>query len=103
MKKSVVIKLRYTKSDKQDNWGNPIEIVEYKEIFAVRKSVSRSEFYKAATIGLKPSVVLEVYKDEYDNADGLILEGEEYTIIRTHDVTIDKVELTCERKIPDGS
>lgn len=101
MKKPVEIKLRHTRTDKQDEWGNPIETFSYKDIIAIKKSVSRSEFYRAATLGKKPSIVFEVYKDEFNNSDGIIFNGVEYTVIREYDIGMDKVEITCERKNSD--
>lgn len=103
MKKAVPIKLRYTNTVGQDEWGNSIEKTEYKEIVAIKKNVTRAEFYKAATLGMRPSLVLEIYKVEHDNADGVIYNAEEYSIIRTYDISMDKIELTCERKMPDGN
>ena len=101
MKKPVEIKLRYKQIKGQDEWGNPIESVNFKGIIAIKKSVTRNEFYKAATLGLRPSVVFEIYKEEYNNADGVIYNDTEYTIIRDYDISMDKVELICERKISD--
>ena len=101
MKKPVEIKLRYKQITGQDEWGNPIESVNFKDIIAIKKSVTRNEFYKAATLGLRPKAVFEVYKEEYNDADGLIYDGIEYTIIRDYDISMDKVELVCEGKISD--
>lgn len=101
MKKPVEVKLRFKSVEGQDEWGNPIETFTYKDIIVIKKSVTRSEFYKAATLGLRPSAVFEVYKEEYNNADGVIYNDTEYTIIRDYDISMDKVELICERKISD--
>ena len=102
MKKPVEVKLRYKSVEGQDEWGNPLETFTYKDIIAIKKSVTRSEFYKAATLGLRPNAVFEVYKEEYNDADGLIYDGIEHTIIRDYDISMDKVELVCERKMPDA-
>ena len=42
MKKPVEVKLRYKSVEGQDEWGNPIETFTYKDIIAIKKSVTRS-------------------------------------------------------------
>lgn len=102
MKKSVTIKLIKKLNETLDDWGNPVRSIQEWEVFAERKSVTMSEFYKAASQDLKPTVIFEVYEEEYLDADSVVSEGVEYSIIRTYQPTMDKLELVCERKIADG-
>lgn len=99
MKKSVVIKLIKNNGTNTDDWGNPIPQFEEWHVFAERMSVSQNEFYRAANQGLKPNFVFEIYAEEFRDADLVICDDIEYTIIRTYQRTLDKLELVCERKV----
>ena len=60
------------------------EIVEYeeREVFCCKKSVTRNEFYNAANINLRPSMVFVMNEFEYENEDRLKYNGKIYSIIR---------------------
>ncbi len=103
MKKSAVIKLIKNSGTKTDDWGNPIHTKEEWTVFAEKMSVGQAEFYRAANQGLKPNFVFEIYAEEFRNADLVIYDGAEYTIIRTYQRTLDKLELVCERKVANGN
>ena len=99
MKKSVVIDLINHGETSTDDWGNPVNTEERWQVFAEQMSVGQNEFYRAANQGLKPNFVFEIYSEEFKDADLLICDGVEYTIIRTYQRTLDKLELVCERKV----
>lgn len=99
MKKPVEIKLVRKNENIVDDWGNPVENTEEWIVFAERMSVTSAEFYRASNQGLKPNFVFEIYEDEFRDADLVIYEGIEYSIIRTYQRTLDKLELICERKV----
>lgn len=103
MKKSVVIDLIKHGKTTTDDWGNPISIDERWQVYAEQMSVGQNEFYRAANQGLKPNFVFEIYAEEFKDADLLIYEEAEYTIIRTYQRTLDKLELVCERKVANGN
>lgn len=69
--------------------GEPIQSMEYREIFANKKSVKRSEFYMAANTGLKPELIFEVRSIEFNNDEKVRYpsgdNGKVYAIIRTYD------------------
>lgn len=99
MKKSVVIDLIKQNGTSVDDWGNPVKKEERWTVFAEKMSVGQAEFYRAANQRLKPNFVFEIYSEEFRNADLLICDGIEYTIIRTYQRTLDKLELVCEKKV----
>lgn len=99
MKKPVEIKLIKHNENTIDEWGNPISKDDMWTVFAQKMSVTSAEFYRASNQGLKPSLVFEIYEEEFRDADLLIYEGIEYTIIRTYQRTLDRLELVCERKV----
>lgn len=75
------------------------------EIWAEKKSLTRSEFYASYAAGLKASYVFDVLPDEYHLADYMVngvtyhathvmYEGQEYGIIRTYEKSFNSMELT---------
>lgn len=90
-----LIKLTYS----FDDIGNQIVEEVKTDIFCNVKSVSKNEFYNAATAGLKPSLVFIVHSYEYDNEEKVEFEGVKYTVIRTYVVNSEEIELTCEKVI----
>jgi SPP1 family predicted phage head-tail adaptor len=69
--------------------GEPIQTMVYRETFAQKMSVKRSEFYQAANAGLKPELVFEVRSAEFSNDEKVRYpsgdEGKVYSIIRAYD------------------
>lgn len=65
--------------------GEPIQAMEYREVYANKKSVRQSEFYQAANVGLKPELLFEVNSFEFDNDERVRYNNKVYSIIRTYD------------------
>ena len=86
----------------EDEIGNQIPVETETTILCGKKSVTRSEFYNAATAGLKPSIVLVVHTYEYEGQQRLEFEGERYKVIRAYEVSTEELELTCEQVINNG-
>lgn len=87
------------------------ETVEKTEIFAGKKSVSRTEFYEALRSGRKASIIFVVDPDDLKlsqreirisgsvrriKATKVMYEGIQYRIIREYQKDPYNVELTCE-------
>lgn len=79
----------------EDELCNQIEKPTERMVFANEYSVSSTEHYNAALVGLRPSKVFEIYSFEYQNEKELEHNGETYDIIRTGSKG-EKVLLTCE-------
>jgi len=95
---------------KEDEIGNQIPVKTRKTILCKVKSVGRSEFYGAATAGLRPEIVFVVHEFEYNDEREVEFEGERYKVIRTYrggmtrhgsKLAFDEMELTCERVVAD--
>lgn len=54
-----------------------------RKVFAVKKSVSQSEFFQAAAAGFKPDIVLEISEFEYNGENYCEIAGQRYKIYRT--------------------
>lgn len=66
-------------------YGEPIQSMEWREVFANKKSVRQSEFYQAANVGLKPELVFEIRSIEFNNDEKVRYGVKEYSIIRAYD------------------
>lgn len=95
----------------EDEIGNQIPVETRKTILCKVKSVGRSEFYGAATAGLRPEIVFVAHEFEYSGEREVEFEGERYKVVRTYKggmsrqgskLRFDEMELTCERVVPRG-
>jgi len=66
------------------------------------KSIGRSEFYNAATSGLKPEIIFVVHGYEYFGETQVEYEGTKYKVIRTYSANFEEVELICEKVAANG-
>lgn len=92
-----LIKIVYTK----DDIGNSIETIETikkRKIFVEKKSIRQSEFYQAASTGLKPEITFVLWSQEYKGESKVEYDGKTYSIIRTYEKTDGTTELSCEVK-----
>jgi len=65
--------------------GDSVPVKTSRTVYANKKSIRQSEFYQAATTGLRPQCMFEIRTVEYQNEDELIYDGETLRIIRTYD------------------
>lgn len=72
------------------------------EVFCSCKSITRSEFYNAATTGFKPSIVFVINSFEYNNEEKVEFEEGVYKVIRTYLNSTDRIELICEKVLGIG-
>lgn len=68
------------------------------QIFAKKKSVSRTEFYNGGKAGLQPEFRLKTAVIDYNGELEVELDGVRYGIYRTYNVSADYIELYCEKK-----
>ena len=80
----------------QNEIGDNIPIKKYKEIFGKRKSIKQSEFYQAQASGFKPEIKFEINSFEYEDETQTRYNNKEYKIIRTYEVSVDKLEIILE-------
>lgn len=87
-----------------DASGNSVPARKEREVFVKAKSVSRSEFYQAATAGLKPAVVLVLsFSTDYAGEKIVKWQGKEYSVTRSYQrPDRDSIELTLEERIDNG-
>lgn len=84
-----VTKVKNSFGGEDDVDGKPREVV------ANQKSVKQSEFYAAHAVGLRPEIVFEIMKIDYNKEPKLTHEGNTYHVIRTYSKNGERIELTC--------
>lgn len=85
--------IRRTESGR-DKYGNIIHAEEVKERWAEVKSVSRAEYYQAATTGMQPTMVIVLSdRRDYEGQSHAVVNGVEYVVIRTY-VKGETIEIT---------
>lgn len=67
------------------------------DIYCNLKSIGRSEFYNAASQGLKPEIIFIIHKYEYGNEKEILFEDKRYKVIKTYSKDFEEIELTCEK------
>ncbi|OBZ13339.1 phage head closure protein [Bacillus sp. FJAT-26390] len=96
MWRDVVGLIKVTKQKNELGERVPVDGVP-REAFANVKSVGSREFYQAFVAGVKPEIIVELIKAEYDGEEKVKLEGTTYHVIRAYSKGGDKIELTCSR------
>ena len=66
-------------------YGEPVDTVTYRSVFADKQSVRQTEFYEARQLDLKPEVMFVVRSVEFSNDEFVRWNSKEYRIIRTFD------------------
>ena len=85
-----------------DDIGNQVATEEKTDVFCNVKSITRAEFYNAATTDLKPSIVFVVHLYEYNDEEIVEYNSVRYRVIRTYMTNTEEIELICEKVLADG-
>lgn len=72
-----------------------------REVFAEQGGVGRTEFYKAAAVGMAPAVTFTVSEADYRGEKLIGYEGKRFRVIRTYPIASRKMELVCEGEAPN--
>lgn len=96
-----VIILRSDPIITHDTYGNEVKTYQERTVYAMPRSVYKSEFYSAAQQGLHPSITFRLTnREDYSGEKVLEHDGKAYTVIRA-DWTAqrDHIDLVCEERI----
>lgn len=66
-------------------FGEPVDTVTYRSVFADKQSVRQTEFYEAKQLDLAPEVMFVVRSIEFQNDEFVRWKDKPYRIIRTFD------------------
>ena len=79
-----IIKFGSVKYEK-NRYGQEIETVEWREVYAEVMSVSRAEFYSASMANIRPTCAFAIAdKDDYQDEKQIWYNGITYDVIRTY-------------------
>lgn len=95
------IKLRtvtYTENDFGEVTESSVSEV---EVWADKKSVTRSEFYTAQTNGYDLVIAFEVHQEDYNGAKEVEYDNQVYRVVRAYEIGLGKVQLNCSDKKVD--
>jgi len=81
-----------------NNIGVPVATETKKAVFAVKSSISQSEYYQAGMVGLQPTASYAVRATEYSGEDELEDGTERLTIYRTYNRADGRTELYATKR-----
>lgn len=91
-----VIELECVAYKESDDIGDAIKGEAYwNRIYANKKSITQSEFYQAQAQGFKPELKFEINSFEYEDNKKIRYKGKIYKILRTYEVSSEKMEIVC--------
>lgn len=79
--------------------GDLIRTPVQRQVFGEKQSVWSKTFFQAVAVGMKPEIVLIIWKFDYQGEEYLEYEGIKYKIIKTYEKKDEKLELTCSSDI----
>ena len=83
-------------SKTEDGSGHYTEELMGEEILcSVCDGVSRAEFYESAKAGVKLSMTVEIWQEDYNGEPQICYEGKLYNIVRTYPTGRGTLELSC--------
>lgn len=78
--------------------GYPTTTTTTKEVWANKKSVTRSEFYAANANGINATIAFEVNAEDYNGQRLVTYNDKEYDVVRAYQKGEGVFELTCSDK-----
>ena len=91
---------KYTKT--HDEYLNPIKTMSEREVWCKSRGVTYREFYAAATVDIKPSLIIELSDaQDYENEKIIKFNGIYYNVVRTYPIN-KTLQITLETRLPDN-
>ncbi len=91
------ITLQKTESESSGGYMQPV-VKSSVEVYANIKSLTRSEFYAAMSVGQKYDIAFEVHVEDWDNQNQVVYSGSTYSIERTYQKNGSVIELVCQKR-----
>lgn len=78
-----------------DEYGDTVNNITYKQVWAEKRSVGCKEFYQASTLGIQPRYVFVINATEWlEPCKRIRYNGKLYDIVRTYEKAEDYFEIT---------
>ena len=92
---SIITLIKTIPNGTVDEYGDPVDVEERRDIFCALLSIGQSEFYQAATAGVKPQIkaVISDYLDYHDEQEAVV-DGIRYKVLRTYRKMSNELEIT---------
>lgn len=91
-----VIELECVAYKDSDDIGDTVKGEAYwNKIYANKKSITQSEFYQAQAQGFKPELKFEINTFEYEDNKKIRYKGRIYKLLRTYEISSEKMEIVC--------
>lgn len=91
-----IIELEYIIYKDSDDIGDAIKGEAYwSKIYAKKKSITQNEFYQAQAQGFKPELKFEINLFEYNDNKKIKYKDRIYKILRTYEISSEKMEIVC--------
>lgn len=87
-----------SETSEKNKYGVFVPTQTARQIFCQVDSVTRSEFFGGGRNGLKPQYKFTVFSKDYQGEPVVIYDGLPYSVYRTFNVAMDRLELYVERK-----
>lgn len=86
---------------KEDDLGQQIPEQTETRVYCIRRPVSRQEFYLAGQNDIPVSEVLIVHPYEYNGENAVLFRGKKLRIVKTYEISMEELELTCTERLGD--
>lgn len=77
-------------------YGDNITTPSERLVYVKEMSIRQSEFYQAHAVGLRPELMFEMRRSEYQNEPKFKYQDRTYDIIRTYEKDRDFIEIVCQ-------
>lgn len=75
--------------------GYPVREETFREVWAEKKGLTRSEFYAAQAAGTRVSGVFALFRGLYQGEEIVEHRGERFRVVRAYPRSLTEMELTC--------
>lgn len=69
-----------------------------RQVFCDVRSITQTEWFEAGRLGIKPSFIFVMNRNEYEGEEIVEFEGKRYGVYRTYATRNESIELYCETK-----
>lgn len=83
----------------KDKIGQQISVESEREVFCSVKSVGQKEFFEGGRNGLKPSLLIIVDFDDYQDEKIVLYNEKKYSVYRTYTTERKDIELYIQEKV----
>lgn len=88
-----------TITQSKNEYGDVTRTTAWNEVYCTEQSIGRSEYYQANAVGIKPSIIITVRMEDYNEETLCKHKNIEYDVMKTYRKNRSYIELTLSRKV----